>query len=797
MNAVDAFKSHIEQARIAADQGRWRQAARNARLAIAAYPEPPGWLARTWRKLRLGEPLRHLDEHLETWQRRALSECQADAAAQKTALVRPDASEPAAQLLALAGEMKACGGSEAGFALEGIVADWRQRSSRYFELMNAGTVAAAALRHREATSDFEQAFDLFATKAAAEGRQANADRIASEAAFENQLREAEQARSRRRLETARALLVRATRGFPRDDGHAALARVERELQALASLVEGVRAARDEAWARAERAFGAAVEAYGADAPGSLSARLFQVSMALRRGHPDRALSLLEELQGPVAASRRAIALVALGRFSEGAEQFESCKLTELARSARAHHARRCWQTLSTLERAVAGNAWEEGEREAMRHLAIEDDEAVRSALEETLKPARARSLWDHASPEARVRLTLADLQRAPSPLSLHQWFVALDAVVDADPSLTPTWLVACAAVQANLASSPAFTSPHRTWSEVDREIVKAHLRQRLEHRLDWERSNASAADANWRTVWQVEAAALALAGPERRMPVREGLNLTPGLWRQLGERSDEVPPSGDGGIESEAFAALYGPSSAAVAAWLARDLEVLRRLTVADATGEPWRGQATFARSLQAVERGLEMLEAEGTWKGLLPHRQLLRRHRPWCERADKLAQAMVDELKDEARRAFVTGWYEALESDEGRTWHVNFKAADLAGALGKDQVSEQAALREIEALLRIDPRNAAAKRLQTLIGDRKIAAELDSLLRRGRVADAVDLAIARGSEDVRARTAAVLWEILDENHRRMERDLIKEFARSLYRLCPDNPNYRELYFGL
>jgi hypothetical protein len=797
MSAVDAFRTHSERARRAADRGSWRQAAREARAAFAAYPEPPGWLAQGWRKLRLGALLRDLEEGLGAWQARARAECLDEATAHKDALAWPDASAAAQQLDSLSEELEVFGGADEAAELRGLVADWRKRSCRYVELMNAASAAATALRHREANSTFEQACSLFATRAALEGMKSNAARVALEAAFEAQVSAAEQARFRRRLATARALLVQATQAFPREDGLAALSRVEGEGRALASLFDGVVAARDRAWARAERAFGAAVEAYGPDAPGALPARLFQVSMLLRRGHPDRALTLLEGLRGPVAASRRAIALVQLGRFLEGAAEFEACKLTDHATNARAHRARRLWRTLSTIERCVANGAWEEGEQEARLHLASEDDDTVRSALHETLEAARARSRWDQASPEARIRLTLADMQRAPSPQRLHQWFVALESLVDVDQSLTPSWAVACFAVLANLASSPAFASPHRTWTEADKEVVEAALRKRLEDRLDWARSSTSPVEAEWRALWHIEAAASSLAGPERRMPVRDGLQLTPGLWRQLGERLEEVPPAADGSLESEAFAALYGPCAAPVAAWLARDLEVTMRAPVPDALADPWRGHATLARGLQAVERGLETLEAEASWQGLLPHRELLRRHRPWCDRADKLAQATVDELTDEAKRVYVAGWYAAIGSAASRTWHVNVEVADLWEALSEENVAKQDALAKLEGLLRSDPRNAAAQRLRELVRDSMIAAELDGLMRAGDWPEAVDLAVARGSDDIRARTAEVLWGILTENHRGMDPDLVTWFVRSLYRLCPDDPNYRELYFRI
>jgi hypothetical protein len=799
MADVDRIRSLQARALGAAMARDWREAARHLRAAEALWPEPGGWLARRWRQWRLGASLGELEASRKKILFEARSQCCREAEGHLAAVVAsPAAKEAAAALLNLAADLALCGAAAEEATLRQRVADWRRSVTSYQQAISDGQAALRGLRYRAATAAFEAGERLFATEEAIRGVAAAQAGLQTERHYDAMLERAAEALAAGLPITARAWAERAWAKLPRDDARGLAAQAEQEEEAGAHERDAFEAAQAGAWARAERAFGSVEATLGPSHPAAAVSRLRQASMAVLRGMPERALSHLDGLSGREAAARRGLALSLLGRHVAAAECLQSAGHEAQAATAQAHATRRMWQTLAAIADSVSRKAWDEAERLASAHLAVEDDAAVQAALRDTIRPGRARQAWDSSSAAARVASSLAEVRATPCGGALHNWFVALDEARAGDPLQVPDWLVAVAAVIANLDASPAFDAPHRSWLTEDREALRSRLRERVEQFLDASRETAPASEQVWRDLWRVEAGALELAGPGRPWPVVAGLHVTPGLRRLLALGGSAVPTPTHAGPEDRAFVALYSPWAAPVGAWLARDTDrVLQLARDLDASADV-PSASGFVAAMVAIEQALRGLEAgdASALEAVKSHEGSLKAHGPWREAVDRLAGRLVERLDDEGGELgpLVRAWREITGSEAAAAWFVRHETGVIARRLDDKRLGPEEALRQLNGLLVIAPGHAMATDLMQRIRDRQAAPRIDAARNRGDVAQAVAIAMREGSPSLRARLAEILLDDLKKQAWRLSRPEIRRMAGWLRELVPENPLYEELW---
>jgi hypothetical protein len=796
---VDRIRSLQTRAVKAASARDWREAVRQLRAAEALWPEPQGWLARQWRKWRLGEPLEALEARRKAIVREARIQCAQEAERHLgTLATSPTAKEAAADLLNVAADMALCGAADEEAALKRRVTDWRRTVTTYQQAIGDGHVALRKLRYRDAAAAFEVAERHFVTEEASKGLAAARAGLRTERHYDTLLECAVEALAAGRPITARAWAERARAKLPRDDAQALVLLAERLEEAGAHERDAFEAARAGAWSRAERAFGSVEATLGPAHPAAGLSRLRQASMAILRGTPERALSHLDGLPGREAAARRGLTLSLLGRHAAAAACLRDAGHEAQAACARAHAARRTWHTLVAIADSVSRKAWDEAERLAGAHLAVEDDAAVQAALQGTVAPGRARHAWETTSAAARVASSLTELRASPGAAALHNWFVALDEAREGDPAHVPDWLAAAAAVIANLDTSPAFDTPHRAWLAQDREALRSKLRERVEQFLDAAREAAPASEQGWRDLWRIEAGALELASPERRWPTLAGLNVTPGLRQRLGGAGTPLPTRPGASPEDQAFVALYSPWAAPVGAWLARDSERVLLLARDRSTEEGDPAARGFVAAMVVIERAIQGLEA-GDGRALeaaKPHGATVKAHGPWREAIDRLAGRLVERLDDEGDDLgpLVKAWRDLTGSEPAAVWYVRHEAAVIAKRLDDKQLAPEEALRRLQGLLGIAPGHAIATDLMQRIRDRQAAPRIDAALNRGELAQAVAIALRECSPSVRSRLAELLLEHLEQHAQRLSRSEIRRWAGWMHELVPDNPLYEELW---
>ncbi|MEB3196144.1 MAG: hypothetical protein VKP62_02975 [Candidatus Sericytochromatia bacterium] len=791
-------RDHLAQALQAVEQERWREAARQLYKAEKAWPEPPDFLAQTWRRWRIGGLLGRLAQERANILSRAIDACEEEAQPRLAQLATdPHASESAAALASVVRDLGCCGEAARGEAIRQRVAEWSRAAKTYQSAVQLGELALRGLRFRDATAAYSAAVEAFATPEALQGQQASQAGLAQEAQFDQQLAQAQQALQQGHPLTARAWATCAHHTLARPESRDLLSQAKRHEMARGHLLDALRAGQAGAWARAERAFGAAEALVPADTRWAGQLRQRQAAMAMRRGLPERAVEHLQGVSG--AEGAYGLALAQLGRYLEAGEYLTAAGEFEQAACVRAHAARRSWQTFQAMTECVARRAWDDAEQVALAHLTIEPDAAVQAALDETIQPGRSRQGWDQATPSERVALSLAALQYAPGPMPLHNWFVALDEARGGDTAHMADWLVATAAVVANLGQSPAFEGPHRAWLPADREAIRCQLRERVEQLLDAARETAPNSEQVWRDVWRVEVGALGLADTGQRWPQLAGLNLTPGLWHKLGTPSEAKLPEWGHTPEQRAFATLYSSWAEPIGAWLARDAARVTCFKELPTAGIGPEGGRPFAQAVVEVESALASLEA-GDMRALgavQPHRELILAHSPWREAVDRLAEQLArqreEEFDSDSFSQMVLAWRALTGAPAATDWCVRHAVSNLARRLDADQISESEGLRQAEDLLKEYPGHALAVDLKRRISDSLIAERIEAAMRRNDFAGAVSMAVREGSPSLRARIADVFLSILQDNMRGMNPYQLRQWVGWLCELQPDNPIYREL----
>lgn len=793
----DDYTTALEEVLAASDAGRWREVVRRLHALDTRWPPPRFWLTRLWHRWWYGAHFREVEAGREAWLEEAQ---QVLRAAVVGVLERLEATpDEGGALLEIENLVADLGLARAEADVQRVntrVAAWQGKVAAYQKALEAGERALGLWRYREAAAKFLEAEQLFAGADVNQRVRVAQAGLASERAFEVMLARGEAALTAQKPLTARALAGRAAGILPRDEAIQLIKCAGTEVEIRDAAVLAMIAARAGAWARAERAFGAVEALMGPDHPGWITLRLQQASLAMLRQLPERAVAYMEGLSDGRADVRRGVVWAHLGHYEKAHACLAGAGEAALATRVQAFAARRAWEVLSQLHQSVAAKNWEEAERVAVAALEGGESAEVRAALEQTIRPARARLLWDAATPAGRVARTLAELRQALSPGTLHNWFVAVDEARAADTAYVEDWLRATSAVLANIETSPAFESLHRAWQPSDRDTVREQLRARVEAFLDGAREQAPASEPGWRDVWRVEMAGWELQGASLVWPRQGGMHVTPGLWLTLGAPAAVTPATGDTGLKSQAFTALYSTWAAPIGAWLGRDSERLAQFKDLPAQGQGPAAARTFALAVVAIDGAIQALarQEDAAWQPLLTHRALVRQHTLWVEEIDRLAAAWFEEAEGDAETRLLKAWHEVTASAQAKTWQVNRQVEEIVNLLAKEKMKDDVALKKLEAILKEAPGHALAQDLLRRVHLHQALERIETELRRDNVAAAVNIAMQQGSVEIREKLAQVLLEILKDGAQHMSQWQLQQWVRWLHQLCPHDPLCQELW---
>jgi hypothetical protein len=126
--------------------------------------------------------------------------------------------------------------------------------------------------------------------------------------------------------------------------------------------------------------------------------------------------------------------------------------------------------------------------------------------------------------------------------------------------------------------------------------------------------------------------------------------------------------------------------------------------------------------------------------------------------------------------------------------YYVRDKALEIVRRLDEQKIDDSKALSELEKLKQIDYNNAILNEFIEEIIFRKDVREVGRLMERNQFSEAIKKAKRSRSQKLRHLTAQFCLDLLRENYQKLPPELLIELVRSAYELCPNDPEFREVY---
>ena len=267
----------------------------------------------------------------------------------------------------------------------------------------------------------------------------------------------------------------------------------------------------------------------------------------------------------------------------------------------------------------------------------------------------------------------------------------------------------------------------------------------------------------------------------------DGLTILPGLYRTHPDRNTVKLPE-------QFWATLYTRWGESVAACLQGDR--VRGVALKPLTCQSNLEQ--IANTFVSFHQGCHYLQQKQWQKAENPLKEAkpaLKNHPEWIEEIDRLYLELQEEIEGfENLLRMNRNWYELVQTTNSKMYYVRYKALEIVRRLDDQKIEESKALSELEKLKQIDYNNAILNELIEEIIFRKDAREVRRLMERNRFSEAIEKAKRSRSQKLRHITAQLCLTLLIENSQKLPPELLIELVRSAYELCPDDPEFREVY---
>lgn len=417
-----------------------------------------------------------------------------------------------------------------------------------------------------------------------------------------------------------------------------------------------------------------------------------------------------------------------------------------------------------------------------------DDPQVSQNLSNHIVSRIAHQLWMSQDREKILINAEREWERKRNLESLHNLAIALYYRSVENPAtlekLIPVWLSATANLNLNTSIR------NMVWKVIDDGDIRdleAQLTRILEELIDRTKE-----DLNYylqlRDLYRRDTVALGLL---RDNPVEgihiEGLTILPGLYRTHPDRNTVKLPD-------QFWATLYTRWGESVAACLQGDR--VRGVALKPLTCQSNLEQ--IANTFVSFHQGCHYLQQKQWQKAENPLKEAkpaLKNHPEWIEEIDRLYLELQEEIEGfENLLRMNRNWYELVQTTNSKMYYVRDKALEIVRRLDEQKIDDSKALSELEKLKQIDYNNAILNEFIEEIIFRKDVREVGRLMERNQFSEAIKKAKRSRSQKLRHLTAQFCLDLLRENYQKLPQELLIELVRSAYELCPDAPEFREVY---
>ncbi|MGB3205691.1 MAG: hypothetical protein WBB28_11940, partial [Crinalium sp.] len=624
--------------------------------------------------------------------------------------------------------------------------------------------------------------------------------IVAEETYEKTLSEAEQASNDGKLRVAIALLESALTKFSRSDGLELLESIQKTLEGREKFRAGLLAEK-------EGYFFVALNNYREAKNLFYDVTECQIRLAIleiKSQNWETAISLLKDVEHEQATYIRGFALAQQGYLEEADREWES--LSDL----QVKEQRDIIAILAERDRLLKVQEIEQlvdsGNLNAAQTSSIafiqkySNEPLVKSNLELHIQPRIQAEEWQNYDWE---KITIAAEQNWRKQLditSLHNWAVATYYRAQIDANTLEDWIVAGSAALANISIDPSLKDlPWISSNEINLAEVTTNLKQLLEKAIDTVKDQNIERYFKLRDIDRLESTTLNLIENSSRWGIRvNDLFITPSCYQRYQEQLKLRQ-----NLPGKLWGSLYTNWGLAVAACLEGDTA---RAIQIKANLSPINEAERFAVNFISYYEGCHYLQQQ-RWRDAVSSLQAaklqIQADNDWQNEIDRLCNLQRQAINDNDLNEhlnFAQFWYDLLDSKSARSYLAEYKSEAIREKLAKEKIKPTQALKDLEEVKKIDPKNPVVNALLEQVETHKELEDIDDLFKRGKYEQMVNKAKSSRNPRVKYIVAEFLVEILVEktnNYTLTEPELILQIGRWAYEICPNEPAFQNVYHSL
>jgi tetratricopeptide (TPR) repeat protein len=505
---------------------------------------------------------------------------------------------------------------------------------RFQNLISEGRKKAKNNYFREALHNFTQANKLFVTEELEGEISKCQESIKQQEKYEKILEQSAQIAKQGQFKEAVSLLKPALNGFPREDGHQLLTKLERvikakELYNLGLIAENTNNVGD-AICKYEQAL---------DLLPKFTECKIRLGLVTAKENPKQTISHLKEIEGQQAAYIRGFTYAQLGNWQQANREWKSIHndvINSQREILKSLAERDRLSQIKEIESAVDNNQLMIAKTLSLEFInKFGSEPLVKKNLENHIQPILERQIWETQKWQEIAVKTAAIWLEQQDINSLHNWAIASYYLSQTDSSKLGYFIIAWSTALANIELNPTLKNiPWLASNSIDIKDVSAKLKQELENAIDSVKDDNIEKYLILRDIYRRDMVALSLIQQsDCGMRIKQQLFILPGCYQGCRDRLSEIK------FPAEIWGALYTDWGQAVAA--CHEGDTARAINIKPSKN-PSSEAERFAYSFVSYHEGcyyLQNLEWRKAVKPLQQAKPEIKAKSDWCKEIDRLCE--------------------------------------------------------------------------------------------------------------------------------------------------------------
>ncbi|OKH54074.1 peptidase M, neutral zinc metallopeptidase site [Calothrix sp. HK-06] len=805
---ADATKLQAQKARTLAESKNLRQAVLISQKAISAWSKQPGFWERLLRSYILGDTLEKINQDLQKWQAQVTQASELLNGAKS--LLQQDNNNPhetkilldALELCKRAG--KILHDEQISQTISNCQTELKQRED-FRKLVQEADTQAERRFFEGAINIYNQAEQLYPTLSVKQSIAACETQVKQEKIYYTAFTKANIASNEGRLRSAIALLEAALNKFPRQDGIALLEKLQRTVKGKEKYRLGLQAEKAGNFTEATTLYKSAAVLL----PNSTDCKIRLGIVAIKTEEWSIAISQLTDIETEQSRYLRGFAYAKQGQLQTAHREWQNLqqtnKLVRQQENIKVISQRQKLLSLKQIEEFIVNDNLEQAQTSSQEHLQkFGSDSLVEVNLNEHILPRIKSKVWQNKHWHTLADTTIKLWESSPNIINLHNWLIATYYQVfsDASTGVIEDLIIALPTALANL--NQDLTLHDIPWLEnqkVDLELISLELQRRLEETIDKFQANQLEQYLKFRDKYRLEKVALRLMGNPVQIGMKvKKLFITPGCYSRFFNKWQnflvtDIHPS------ERILQTLYTPWGLSVAACLESDVARAIQIKPLKANNN---NIELFALAFVAYHEGCHYLQQQQWQKAATYLNQAkteIKAFPDWIQEIDRLCllqRQVISEFEEHLK--FAQFWYDLIGSKLAKSYLAEYKAEELREKLVNQQISQKEALKQIQKISIIDDKNPVVLDLIERLEFAQEFEQFNNLMKRGLYDQAVKKAKKSRNERVRFAVAEIFIQIIinaAEKGDASDYEMVQQLGRWAYEICPDAPEFREIYRSL